>query len=97
MEKVNKQCIVQITSGRKRECVGEIKIFASLYHEKLCIINLTRLERQVHEVLVGGGFNKNLVESLQLINTRKCAFNDNEEGRIYFDIPNLGIYIKRNL
>ena len=44
--------------------------------------------------MVFGYRDPDILESLRLIKTT-CDSMDDEEGKVYHDIPGLGIYIKR--
>ena len=94
--KVSKCCIIQVLTGygSNTRFVGEFKAFSSKHNEKLCVLNMTRTETKIARIFVNGFKDSEMVEALMLINTKKKGDND-AEGKIYFDIRGLGIYIKR--
>lgn len=90
--KVNKNCILRISSPSG--IIGRLKLFCSKHGDKFCIIYLSQLEVKINDMFVYGHRNKDILRALEVINSRKMSEED-EEGKIYFNIPSFGIYIKK--
>lgn len=90
--KVNQHCIIEIASGEY--CMAEIKVCASRHNDKLCIFNLTRLQWEVHGIFTRPNYNKDVINSLELINSTS-NWSNYYVGGLYYKLPKLGMYIKR--